>query len=350
MSRVLNFTEARKVFEKAKADHFALPAVNVTTSNTINATLEAAKSVNSPTIIQFSNSGASFFVGKSVSNADQQASIAGAVAGAKYVHEASDVYGIPVLINTDHAAKKLLPWVDGMIKKGEEFYKQYGRPLFTSHMLDLSEEPLKENIETCKRYLEKLTKLDMYIEIELGVTGGEEDGVDNTGVESSKLYTQPEEVAYAYEELMKVSDHFVIAASFGNVHGVYKPGNVKLEPKILKNSQEYIAKKFSTKANAVNFVFHGGSGSEPAAIAEAISYGVVKMNIDTDLQWAYWDGIRKYYQKNEGFLQSQLGNPTGDDSPNKKYYDPRVWLREGETSIKTRLIQAYQELNAESRN
>jgi fructose-bisphosphate aldolase class II len=216
-------------------------------------------------------------------------------------------------------------------------------------MLDLSEEPIKENIEISKRYLEKLTKLDMYIEIELGVTGGEEDGVDNTGVESSKLYTQPEEVAYAYEELMKVSDHFVIAASFGNVHGVYKPGNVKLEPAILKNSQDFIQKKFKTQGNPVNFVFHGGSGSEPEAIQEAISYGVVKMNIDTDIQWAYWEGILKYYKKNEGFLQGQLGNPTGSDSPNKKYYDGRVWLRDGEVSIKNRLVQAFEELNAVNR-
>jgi len=349
MSLVLSYSQAKKVFEHAKANRYAMPAVNVTTSNTINATLEAAKSVNSPTIIQFSNSGAAFFVGKSIANDAQRASIAGAVAGAKYVHEASDLYGVPVLLNTDHAAKKLLPWVDGMIKHGEEFFKQHGKPLFTSHMLDLSEEPIKENIEISKRYLEKLTKLDMYIEIELGVTGGEEDGVDNTGVESSKLYTQPEEVAYAYEELMKVSDHFVIAASFGNVHGVYKPGNVKLEPAILKNSQDFIQNKFKTQDNPVNFVFHGGSGSEPEAIQEAISYGVVKMNIDTDIQWAYWEGILKYYKKNEGFLQGQLGNPTGSDSPNKKYYDGRVWLRDGETSIKNRLVQAFGELNAVNR-
>ncbi len=349
MSLVLSYSQAKKVFEHAKANQYAMPAVNVTTSNTINATLEAAKTVNSPTIIQFSNSGAAFFVGKSIANNAQQASIAGAVAGAKYVHEVSDLYGVPVLLNTDHAAKKLLPWVDGMIKHGEEFFKQHGKPLFTSHMLDLSEEPIKENIEISKRYLEKLTKLDMYIEIELGVTGGEEDGVDNTGVESSKLYTQPEEVAYAYEELMKVSDHFVIAASFGNVHGVYKPGNVKLEPAILKNSQDYIQKKFKTNNNPVSFVFHGGSGSEPEAIREAIGYGVVKMNIDTDIQWAYWEGILKYYKKNEGFLQGQLGNPTGADSPNKKFYDGRVWLRDGEVSIKNRLVQAFEELNAVNR-
>ncbi len=350
MSLVLNYAQAKKVFEGAKENQYALPAVNVTSTSTINATLEAAKAVNSPVIIQFSNSGAAFFVGKSLANNAQQASISGAVAAAKYVHEVSSLYGVPVLLNTDHAAKKLLPWVDGMIKHGEEFFTQNGKPLFTSHMLDFSEEPLKENIETSKRYLEKLTKMDMYLEIELGVTGGEEDGVDNTGVESSKLYTQPEEVSYAYEELKKVSDHFVIAASFGNVHGVYKPGNVKLEPAILKNSQDYIQKKFKTKDNPVSFVFHGGSGSEPEAIREAIGYGVVKMNIDTDIQWAFWEGVHNYYRKNQGFLQSQLGNPTGADSPNKKYYDGRVWIREGETAIKKRLVQTYQELNALSRN
>lgn len=345
MSSVLSYSEARKVFEHAKANQYALPAVNVTSSPTINASLEAAKEIKSPVIIQFSNSGGAFFIGKSVSNNAQQSSIAGSVAGAKYIHEVSSLYGVPVLLNTDHAAKKLLPWVDGMIAEGEKFFKQTGKPLFTSHMIDLSEEPLHENIETCKRYLEKLTKLDMYLEIELGVTGGEEDGVDNTGVESSKLYTQPEEVSYAYEELMKVSENFVIAASFGNVHGVYKPGNVKLEPVILKNSQDYIQKKFKTKANPVNFVFHGGSGSEPEAIREAISYGVVKMNIDTDIQWAFWEGVHNYYKKNQDYLQGQLGNPTGDDAPNKKYYDPRVWIREGEVAIKKRLIQAYEELN-----
>jgi len=345
MSLVLGYREGKKVFEHARANQYALPAVNVTSTSTINASLEAAKEVNSPIIIQFSNSGGAFFVGKSISNTGQQASIAGAVAAAKYIHEASPLYGVPVLLNTDHAAKKLLPWIDGMIEQGEEFFKQNGKPLFTSHMIDLSEETLEENIEICKRYLEKLTKLDMYLEIELGVTGGEEDGVDNTGVESSKLYTQPEEVAYAYEELMKVSENFVIAASFGNVHGVYKPGNVKLEPVILKNSQDFIQKKFRTDANPVSFVFHGGSGSEPEAIREAIGYGVVKMNIDTDIQWAFWDGVHKYYKKNQAYLQSQLGNPAGDDSPNKKYYDGRVWIREGEVSIKNRLVQAYQELN-----
>jgi fructose-bisphosphate aldolase class II len=349
MSLVLQYAQAKKVFAHANAHQYALPAVNVIGTNTINATLEAAKSVNSPTIIQFSNSGSAFFAGKSLDNHGQQASIVGAVAAAKYVHEVSDLYGMPVLLNTDHAAKKLLPWVDGMIKHGEEFFKLHGVPLFTSHMLDFSEESLEENIEVSKRYLDTLTRMDMYLEIELGVTGGEEDGVDNTGVESTRLYTQPEEVAYAYEELMKVSDHFVIAASFGNVHGVYKPGNVKLEPAILKNSQDYIRKKFKTKDNPVNFVFHGGSGSEPEAISEAIGYGVVKMNIDTDIQWAFWEGVHNFYKKNQPFLQSQLGNPTGADSPNKKFYDARVWLREGETAIKNRLVQAYRELNAVNR-
>jgi fructose-bisphosphate aldolase class II len=346
MSPVLSYREAKKVFEHAKSNQYALPAVNVTSTSTINASLEAAQAVNSPIIIQFSNSGGAFFVGKSIANTGQQASISGSVAAAKYIHEASPLYGVPVLLNTDHAAKKLLPWIDGMIEHGEKFFRQNGKPLFTSHMIDLSEESLKENIETCKRYLEKLTKLDMYLELELGVTGGEEDGVDNTGVESSKLYTQPEEVAYAYGELMKVSENFVIAASFGNVHGVYKPGNVKLEPAILKNSQDFIQKKFKTKTNPVSFVFHGGSGSEPEAIREAIGYGVVKMNIDTDIQWAFWDGVHNYYKKNQAYLHSQLGNPTGDDAPNKKYYDGRAWIREGEISIKNRLVQAYEELNA----
>lgn len=349
MSRVLNYPKAKKLFQHAKANNYALPAVNVTTSNVINATLEAAKSTGSPVIIQFSNSGGAFFAGKSLDNKQQQSSIIGSVSGAKYVHEVSDLYGVPVLLNTDHAAMKLLPWVDGMIKHGEDFYKAHGVPLFSSHMLDLSEESLHENIEVSKRYLEKLTKLDMFLEIELGVTGGEEDGVDNSDVDSSKLYTQPEEVAYAYEELKKVSDNFVIAASFGNVHGVYKPGNVKLEPKILKNSQDFVEKKFKTEKNPISFVFHGGSGSEQEKITESLQYGVVKMNIDTDIQWAYWEGIHKYYNKNQAYLQGQLGNPEGADSPNKKFYDPRVWLRDGEVSIRQRLLEAFEALNAQDR-
>ncbi len=350
MSRVLNYKQAKEIFNDAKTNHYALPAINVTNSNTINACLEAAKSVYSPVIIQFSNSGASFFVGKSLENTNQQASILGAVTAAKFVHQVSDHYQIPVLLNTDHASKKLLPWIDGMIKEGEKFFKETGTPLFTSHMLDLSEESLYENIEISKRYLEKLSKINMYLEIELGVTGGEEDGVDNTDIESSKLYTQPEDVAYAYSELSKVSDNFVIAASFGNVHGVYKPGNVKLEPLILKNSQTYVEEMHKTIMNPISFVFHGGSGSDIDKIKEALNYGVVKMNIDTDIQWAFWNGIHRFYKKNQPYLDSQLGNPSGKDSPNKKYYDPRVWLREGETTIKERLIIAFEELNAMNRN
>ncbi len=334
------------LFEYAKSEKFALPAVNVTGTNTMNAVLETAREVGSPVIIQFSNSGASFIAGKTLSNDGQKASILGAISGAKHVQTLAEAYGVPVVLHTDHAAKKLLPWIDGLLDAGEKHFKETGKPLFSSHMLDLSEEPLHENIEICKKYLTRMAKMGMTLEIELGVTGGEEDGVDNTGVDSSKLYTQPEEVAYAYEELMKISPNFTIAASFGNVHGVYKPGNVVLNPVILKNSQELIQKKFGTSAKPVNFVFHGGSGSEKEKIEEAISYGVIKMNIDTDLQWAYWEGIKNYYTAKKDYLQGQIGNPEGEDAPNKKYYDPRVWLRKGEESIVIRLKEAFADLNA----
>jgi fructose-bisphosphate aldolase class II len=254
-------------------------------------------------------------------------------------------------LHTDHAAKKLLPWIDGLLDAGEKFYKQHGKPLYSSHMLDLSEEPMEENVQTCKTYLKRMSKLGMTLEIELGVTGGEEDGVDNTGIDSSHLYTQPEHVAYAYEELGQVSDRFTVAAAFGNVHGVYKPGNVTLRPEILKNSQEYIRKKYNLNtATPVNFVFHGGSGSPQHQIREAIEYGAVKMNIDTDMQWAFWEGIKNYYEAKKGYLQGQIGNPEGEDSPNKKYYDPRVWLREGEKTFIARLKQAFEDLNAINRN
>ncbi len=346
MSQVKNYTEAKWIFEKAKQRNYALPAINVVTSCAINATLEAARTAKSPVIIQFSHSGAHFYAGESLDNITHQVSIRGAVAAAKYVHEVSDLYGVPVLLNTDHARRELLPWVDGMLEHGKKFREQYGRPLFTSHMIDLSDESLHTNIETCKRYLEKLTELDMYLEMELGITGGIEDGVDNTGVDSSKLYTQPEEVAYAYAELSKISENFMIAASFGNVHGVYKPGNVKLEPKILRNSQEYLKRNFNTRDNVVSFVFHGGSGSKPDEIHEAIRYGVVKMNIDTDIQWSFWDGVHCYYQKNQAYLQSQLGNPNGDDEPNKKFYNSRAWLRDGEIAMRDRLVMAFADLNA----
>ena len=342
---VVTGSDVQKLFQYAKEKRFAMPAVNVIGTNSINGVLETAAEINSPIMIQFSNGGAVFFAGKGLANDNQAAAVAGAVSGAHHVHALAEKYGATIVLHTDHAAKKLLPWIDGMLDAGEEFYKAHGKSLFSSHMIDLSEEPLEENIEICKGYLERMSKMDMTLEIELGVTGGEEDGVDNTDVDSSKLYTQPEEVAYAYEELKKVSDRFTVAAAFGNVHGVYKPGNVKLTPKILKNSQDYIEEKYNTGAQPVDFVFHGGSGSTTEEIREAIGYGVIKMNIDTDLQWAFWDGIRSYYQANEGYLQGQIGNPDGDDSPNKKYYDPRVWLRKGEESFKVRLKEACEDLN-----
>ena len=334
------------IFEAAKAEKFALPAVNVVGTDSINAVMEAAKTVNSPVIIQFSNGGAVFYAGKALKNENEKVAIEGAISGAKHVHQVAELYGIPVILHTDHAAKKLLPWIDGLLDAGEKFYAEHGKPLYSSHMLDLSEEPLQENIEICKKYLARMAKIGMTLEIELGITGGEEDGVDNTGVESSKLYTQPEDVALAYEELLKISPNFTIAASFGNVHGVYKPGNVKLEPIILHNSQKFIEEKYKTKANPVNFVFHGGSGSEPEKIAESLQYGVVKMNIDTDTQWAFWEGVMNYYKEKKDYLQSQIGNPEGEDKPNKKYYDPRMFLREGEKSMVERLKVAFHDLNA----
>ncbi|MFL5730854.1 MAG: class II fructose-bisphosphate aldolase [Cytophagaceae bacterium] len=347
---VVTGDKVQEIFEAAKKNKFALPAVNVISTNSINGVMEAAKEVNSPVIIQLSNGGAQFYAGKSLPNDKQQASIAGGISAAHHVHQLSEVYGVAVILHTDHAAKKLLPWIDGLLTAGEEFYKVHKKPLFSSHMLDLSEEPLEENIEICKEYFKRMAKMGMTLEIELGVTGGEEDGVDNSDVDSAKLYTQPSEVAYAYEELLSISPRFTIAAAFGNVHGVYKPGNVKLQPVILKNSQEYIQKKFKTKENPVNFVFHGGSGSSREEIREAISYGAIKMNIDTDLQWAYWEGILNNYKKNEAYLQSQIGNPKGEDQPNKKYYDPRTWLREGEKTLVNRLKIAFEDLNSVNAN
>src|SRR3972149_8957985 len=342
---VLAGKDVQKLFQFAKETHFPMPAVKVVGTNTVNAVLEAAKIVNSPVIIQFSNGGAAFCSGKGLSNTSEQSAIAGAIIGAKHIHYLADLYGIPVILHTDHAAKKLLPWIDGLLDYGEKHYKEYKKPLYSSHMLDLSEEPIEENIEICKKYLKRMSKIGMTLEIELGVTGGEEDGVDNTGLDNALLYTQPEHVAYAYNELGKISPNFTIAASFGNVHGVYKPGNVKLQPVILRNSQEYIKNKYNTADKPVNFVFHGGSGSSRAEIQEAISYGVIKMNIDTDTQWAYWDGVRKYEAANHAYLQGQLGNPEGPDKPNKKKYDPRVWLREGEKALVERLKIAFEDLN-----
>jgi len=335
----------QEIFKLAKEKSFALPAANVISSSTINAVIESAKELNAPVIVQFSNGGAHFNAGKGLSNEGQKAAIAGAVAGAKHVHVMAKAYDVPVILHTDHCAKKLLPWIDGLLDAGEAFYKENGVPLFSSHMIDLSEEPIEENIEISKRYLERMDKIGMTLEIELGITGGEEDGVDNTDVDVSKLYTQPEEVAYAYEELLKVSPRFTIAASFGNVHGVYKPGNVKLTPKILDNSQKYIEEKYNTEKNPVDFVFHGGSGSSLEEIREAIGYGVIKMNIDTDLQYAYMAGIRDYMSDKSEYLQGQIGNPDGADAPNKKFYDPRAWVRKGEETFKDRIKQAFQDLN-----
>lgn len=337
--------EVQEIFKLAKEKGFALPAVNVIGSNSINGVLETAAALNAPVIIQFSNGGAIFNAGKALSNEGQKAAIAGAIAGAKHVHLMAEAYGVAVILHTDHCAKKLLPWIDGLLDASEKHFEETGKPLYSSHMIDLSEEPLEENIDICKTYLQRMSKMGMTLEIELGITGGEEDGVDNTDVDDSKLYTQPSEVAYAYEELSKVSDQFTIAAAFGNVHGVYKPGNVKLTPKILKNSQEYLSEKHNLPPNHIDFVFHGGSGSSVEEIREAIGYGVIKMNIDTDMQYAFMGGVRDYFKQQEAYLQSQIGSPDGEDSPNKKYYDPRVWLRKGEETFVERLKRAFEDLN-----
>ncbi|MEC8090193.1 MAG: class II fructose-bisphosphate aldolase [Bacteroidota bacterium] len=342
---VITGTKVQEVFQLAKDKKFALPAVNVIGSSSINGVLETAAALNAPVIVQFSNGGAQFNAGKGFSNENQKAAITGAVAGAKHVHQLAEAYGAVVMLHTDHAAKKLLPWIDGLLDASEKHFEKIGKPLFSSHMIDLSEESLQENIEICKEYLKRMSAMEMTLEIELGVTGGEEDGVDNTDIDSSKLYTQPEEVAYAFEELSKISSQFTVAAAFGNVHGVYKPGNVKLTPKILKNSQEYVCEKFGVEHNTIDFVFHGGSGSTVEEIREAIGYGVIKMNIDTDMQYAFMSGVRDYIESKSAYLQQQIGNPDGDDVPNKKFYDPRVWLREGEKSFVERLKQAFEDLN-----
>ena len=340
--------DLQTLFAHAKEEGFALPAVNVVSSSSINAVMESAKIANSPVIVQFSHGGAQFMGGKGVDS--DEAALFGAISGATHVHMMAEAYRIPVVLHTDHAARKLLPWIDALLDAGERHFEAVGKPLFSSHMIDLSEEPLEENIATCEEYLKRMSAIGMTLEIELGVTGGEEDGVDNTGVDNALLYTQPEEVAYAYERLSKISNRFTIAASFGNVHGVYKPGNVILRPSILKNSQDFIQDKFNTSAKPVDFVFHGGSGSSLEEIREAVSYGVIKMNIDTDTQWAFWDGVREYVSEYGPYLQGQIGNPEGDDKPNKKYYDPRKWLREGEKAMIKRLQVAFSDLNALGRN
>ena len=342
---VITGSEVQAVFALAKAKGFALPAANCIGSNSMNAVMETAARLDSPVVIQFSNGGGAFVAGKGIGVESLRASVLGSLAGADHVNRLAEHYGARVILHTDHCAKKLLPWVDGLLDEGERHFARTGRPLFSSHMLDLSEEPLEENVETCKRYLERMSAIDMTLEMELGITGGEEDGVDNSEADASDLYSKPEEVAYVYEELMKVSDKFTVAAAFGNVHGVYMPGNVKLTPSILRDSQEHIRAEHGTGELPVDFVFHGGSGSTADEIAEAISYGVVKMNIDTDLQWAFWDGVRAYEADRHHYLQGQIGNPEGDDRPNKKQYDPRVWLRAGEEAFAARLEQAFRELN-----
>ncbi len=345
---VITGDKVTKLFDIAKKEGFAIPAVNVVGTDSINAVLESAREVNSPVIIQLSNGGAAFYAGKGLDA--KEGAVLGAVSAAKHIHTVAKAYKVPVILHTDHAARKLLPWIDALLLESEEYFKQTGSPLFSSHMLDLSEESLEDNLSTCEEYLKRMSAIGMTLEIELGITGGEEDGVDNTGVDNSLLYTQPEEVAKAYERLSKISDKFTIAASFGNVHGVYKPGNVVLQPVILKNSQEYIKNKYLTDDRPVSFVFHGGSGSSLEEIREAVSYGVVKMNIDTDTQWAFWNGVRKYEAKYKDYLQSQIGNPQGEDKPNKSYYDPRKWLREGEKSMIERLKVAFSDLNCLDRN
>lgn len=341
--------DVQTLFSYARKNNFAYPAVNIIGTSSANATLEAAAKVNSPVIIQVSNGGAAFFLGKGVNLDGIDASIHGAVAAAHYLHNVAEFYGVPVIINTDHAAKKLLPWIDGMLAAGEKFFAATGKPLFSSHMIDLSEESLEENIEICGEYLKRMSKMGMTLEIELGCTGGEEDGVDNTDIDSAKLYTQPEDVAYAYEQLIKISPNFIIAASFGNVHGVYKPGNVTLSPMILKNSQNYVSEKFALPPRPLNLVFHGGSGSDVGDIKEALSYGTVKMNIDTDTQWSTWQGVLNYYNDKKRYLGKQIGNPTGEDKPNKPFYDPRVWIRKGEDSMVQRLLQTFEDLNCLNR-
>ena len=347
---VLFGDEVTEVFNHAKANNYAIPAVNSTSSLTVNATLAAAAQVGSPVIVQFSNGGAHFFIGRTISKEAQKGAIEGSIAAAHYIAQAAETYGVPVILNTDHCAKKLLPWIDGVLAASEANFAKTGKPLYSAHMLDFSEESLDENLTLCEQYLTRMAKIGISLEIELGITGGEEDGVDNTHVDESRLYTQPEHVAEAYTRLSKISPNFTIAASFGNVHGVYKPGNVKLKPAILDASQKYIEQNLKTGAKPVNFVFHGGSGSSREEIREAISYGAIKMNLDTDLQWALWDGVRAFEAENHDYLQGQIGNPKGEDAPNKKYYDPRVWLGKGEDAFSKRLVQSFEDLNCMARN
>ena len=320
------------------------------TSSVANAALEAARDAKSPLILQLSQGGAAFFAGKGLANDNQQASIAGATAAAHYIRSVAKEYGVPVILHSDHCAKKLLPWFDGMLAADEEYFKQTGEPLFSSHMLDLSEEPKEENIEICRKYLERMAKIGVWLEMEIGITGGEEDGVNNENVNNASLYTQPEDIWDIYKAFSEITPNFSIAAGFGNVHGVYKPGNVSLRPELLRMHQDYGREQIkSDKENPVFLVFHGGSGSEKHEISEAVKNGVVKMNVDTDTQYAYLEGIRDFILNKKDYLMSQVGNPDGKDKPNKKFYDPRVWLREGEKTMAKRCIIAFDDLNSSNK-
>jgi len=335
------------LLEHAKENKYAIPAVNVVSSCSVASCLEAAKTYKGPMIIQFSRGGGQFIAGKTANNDDDAACIAGCVAGALHTRAIAELYGVPVILHTDHCQRSWLPWFDGLMDANEKYFKANGEPLFSSHMLDLSEDPLEENIGTCVEYLERMAKCNILLEMELGVTGGEEDGVDNSDVDSSKLYTQPDEVYEVYKALSAVEGgKFTIAAAFGNVHGVYSPGNVQLTPEILHNCQKYIKEKEGLDTDKpCSFVFHGGSGSSREDIRYAIEAGTIKMNIDTDTQWAFWDGMRDYESTNRPYLQAQIGNPDGDDKPNKKYYDPRMPLRSGEEFMAKRLCEAAEDLN-----
>ncbi|KAJ5132812.1 Fructose-bisphosphate aldolase [Penicillium atrosanguineum] len=335
-----------RLFEYAQEKQFAIPAINVTSSSTVVSALEAARDQKCPIVLQMSQGGAAYFAGKGVSNDGQAASIAGAVAAAHYIRSVAPIYGIPVILHTDHCAKKLLPWLDGMMDADEAYYKLHGEPLFSSHMIDLSEEEVDYNINTTAAYLKRAAPMKQWLEMEIGITGGEEDGVNNEDVDNNSLYTQPEDILAIHNALSKISPYFSIAAGFGNVHGVYKPGNVKLHPELLSKHQKYVQEQTkSSKDKPVFFVFHGGSGSSKEEYKEAISYGVVKVNVDTDMQYAYLSGVRDFIQKNKDYLQSMVGNPNGADKPNKKFFDPRVWVREGEKTMSKRTQVALEDFN-----
>jgi len=334
------------LFQWAKDKNFAIPAVNCVSSSSVNACLEAAAKSKSPIIIQVSQGGGHFYCGKGVKDDGFKATTAGSVALAHHVRTVAPMYGVPVVIHSDHCAKKLLPWFDGMLAADKEYFAKTGEPLFSSHMLDLSEETDPENIETCVKYFKEMAPMKIWLEMEIGITGGVEDGVDNSGVTKDKLYTSPDQVYAVYEALAPIGPHFSIAAAFGNVHGVYKPGNVKLSPELLGGHQKFAAEKVG-KPSPLFLVFHGGSGSTPDEIKTAVSNGVVKMNIDTDTQWAYWEGLKDFYKAKEVYLQGQIGNPEGEDKPNKSYYDPRKWLRECEGTMAKRVKLAFEELGAD---